>query len=254
MKYKNSKILITIATHGDEKIGIYVKKKLEKLNVINGQLDFILVNEKAYKRGVRYIDSDLNRVFPGKKNGNYEERLAHSLMPKIREYDLVIDIHSTTSSLRDTVIVVRNNKKVRDLIEVIGPKYAIYMKYSRNHSLISYSKLGVGFEYGKDASVSAINGTYEGICRILRDYGMIESKVKNSKFITKFFRVDNVFKKLEGYKLLNGIKNYEKVKRGDVVAKKGNDVIKAKEDFYPILFGENSYDTYFGFLGKLLNK
>lgn len=247
----NPKILITIATHGDELIGFAVKKQLENLNIINGQLDFIVANERAFKENKRYIDSDLNRIFPGKKNGNHEEVLAYNLKKIIKKYDVVIDIHSTTSELKDSVIVTKLNAKIRDILNIVNPKYVLYMKISKKHALISEAKIGLAFEYGKDDSVESQNSVTRDITKILFHYNMIEDTgfiYKNNN--TKAFEVSKSFPKKNGEKLNNGIENYKLVKKSENVVIGDRYTIDAKDDFYPILFGDKIYETMFGFVGK----
>jgi predicted deacylase len=151
------KILLFIATHGNEKIGLKVAREIEKLNISN--LVIQIGNERALRSNKRYIDQDLNRSFPGKKNGNYEERRAFELTPIIKSADLVIDIHSTTSNTKDTLIVSKLNKETLGCIESIYPKYVVIMENSKN-SLISQAKIGISFEYGKDNSQTTMNNCF----------------------------------------------------------------------------------------------
>lgn len=84
--------------------------------------------------------------------------------------------------------------------------------------------------------------------------GLINLRYSKSKTATKFFSIDSEFKKEKGDKLFRGIKNYQLVKKGRMVAKRGDGFVIAKKDFYPILFGENNYKDIFGFQGKLIKK
>ncbi|MFC7174052.1 succinylglutamate desuccinylase/aspartoacylase family protein [Haloplanus litoreus] len=45
----------------------------------------IVANEPALERGIRYVDTDLNRSLPGDpESDQYEERLAHELMTEVQ--------------------------------------------------------------------------------------------------------------------------------------------------------------------------
>jgi succinylglutamate desuccinylase len=250
---KKPHILINILTHGDELIGLKVKKELEKLNIKQGILDFQIANEKAYKEKKRFIDSDLNRVFPGKKNGNYEEKLATKLLPKIKSVDLVIDIHSTTSDLKDALIVTKLNKKTKELINVINPKHLLFMNISKKTALISFAPIGISFEYGKDKDKKVLNKIVRDIKKLLKFYKMIDGKNSNKLSKTLTFKINKSFEKKPEQELDSKIRNYKLIKKGDVVARnKEGKVVIAKEDFYPILFGNKNYETMFGFIGKKL--
>jgi succinylglutamate desuccinylase len=92
-----TRVLIIGSTHSHEKIGLRVIESLRNLGLDPSLLDFEEGNPEAEKRSVRLIESDLNRVFPGKKHGTYEEKRAFELVKKIRSSDIVIDIHSTNT-------------------------------------------------------------------------------------------------------------------------------------------------------------
>lgn len=167
-----------------------------------------------------------------------------------KDADLVIDIHSTTSQLKDALIVTTLDKKTRRLIEVINPKYLLYMKVTKNNALISEAKIGIAFEYGKDKDPRAINKTALDIKKLLSHLGMIDKKFKTSQSQTDFFEVYATASKPNGAKLLKSVKNYKLIKKGEVYATVGKEQIVAKNDFYPILFGEKSYKDIFGFVAK----
>ena len=57
------KIAVVCCLHGTEPYGLEVVKRLP------ASLSFFIGNEKALKENRRFIDSDLNRSFPGKENG-----------------------------------------------------------------------------------------------------------------------------------------------------------------------------------------
>jgi succinylglutamate desuccinylase len=247
----NPRILITAATHGDEKVGLYVKKELKKLSINKGKLNFMVVNELALKKKKRFIDTDLNRSFPGNPKGGYEEKLAYKLAPKIKEYDLVIDIHSTTSDLKDALIITKLNKATKEVIKIINPKYLLYMNFSKKHALISNAKVGIAFEYGKDESKKALNDIVFDIKKVLTHYEMIDEKINlKKKDKIKSFEINKTLPKKEGDKINPKITNYKFVRKGQTVAINGKTKIKASENFYPILFGQKNYETMFGFVGK----
>lgn len=247
------KILLNVATHGNEKLGTDVAKEIEKLHIGNDKLIVQIANKKAFELNKRCIDQDLNRSFPGKNRGNYEERLAYKLSPIIKSADLVIDIHSTTSSLKDTVIVTKSDNKTMACVKSICPRYAIIMNAGKNNALISQAKIGIAFEYGKENSMATVRKTILGIKRLFNCLGVIKSKISKPKTSTQYFNVISAVPKPKGYKLLQKIKNYKLVKKGSTYATKGNKKLLAESDFYPVLFREKEYKDIFGFKAKKLN-
>lgn len=249
------RILINALTHGDERVGLSVIKRIKKLPIKHGQLVFSIANEKAYKKNKRFIDQDLNRSFPGKKNGNHEEKLAYKLLPLVKSADIVIDIHSTTSDLKDAIIVTKLEKKTKEYVNIISPKYVLVMKATKNNALISSAQVGIAFEYGKDRSILALNKIELGIKRLLSHLGMIDHFYnKNQKEQTVYFNVYKTVPRPINSRLLGGIKNYNLIRKEQVYATSAGKQIKAESDFYPILFGEKKYKDIFGFAGKKLTR
>ncbi len=248
------KIILNIATHGDETIGHKVSEEIKKLKILKGELLINIANKKAFEKKVRFIDQDLNRSFPGNKSGNYEQRLAASLLPIIKSSDVVIDIHSTRSSLKDSLIVTKLDRNTLKYIKIINPKYLLYMNITKDNALISSAKVGIAFEYGKDESKETLQKTVRDIKKLLLYLNMIDGEERNEKPRTVFFEVSKSVEKPDKMKLKKEVKNFKLVKRGDIYATNNKKHLVAKNDFYPILFGESNYKDIFGFEGKKITK
>ena len=245
---KRPKIILNIATHGDEKIGLKVATAIKKLNLKKGEVIVNIANERAFKLNKRFIHQDLNRSFPGKKTGNYEEKRAYKLLPIIKSADIVIDIHSTTSELTDSLIVTKDNETTRKYIKIIAPKYALIMKATKNNALISNAKVGLAFEYGKDRDTKVLRKIVVGIKRLLIHLNMLEPYSKKRLYSkTTFFIIYTTIPKPKGAMLIGSIKNYKLIRANQVYAKVKNVEIKADKNFYPILFGNKNYEEIFGF-------
>lgn len=249
----NMNVLLNILTHGDETAGIPVANRVRKLSLIKGTFSVHRANELAFKRKKRFIDQDLNRSFPGKKSGNHEQKLACAILPIIRSADIVIDIHTTRSGLRDSIIVTKLDRKTREYVEVIQPRFVLIMNATKSNALISEAKVGIGFEYGGN-STRTIQGTAIGIERLLSHLGMIQKKLPAITREPKWFDVHSTVPKPKNAVLLSKIKNYKEIKKGESFAKVGKELIYAEQDFYPILFGNNSYTEIFGFAARRLSE
>lgn len=242
------KIVLNILTHGNELIGLKVASELQKLNIANDILKVHIANKEAYKKGVRFIDKDLNRSFPGNIKGNYEEKLAIKISPIIKNADIVLDIHSTTSGLQDAVIITKLDRETQKYLDIISPKYVLLMAGNKSDALISQAKVGLAFEYGNENNPKVVTKIINDIKTLLAALGLIED-VKSLKRKTNYFKIEKEVLKPIGYKLLPTIKNFKLIKKGEKFAKLNDNYLKAKKDFYPILFGEENYETIFGFEG-----
>ena len=244
------KTILNILTHGDERIGLRVVKEIQKLNIDRNILTVQIANNKAFKLRKRFIDQDLNRVFPGKKDGDYEERLAYKLSAVIKSADLVLDIHSTKSELRNAVIVTRLDDRTLKYVKAIQPKYVLVMNATKDNALISQAKIGIAFEYGKDNDPDVLKKIVKDIKRLFSYMGLIDVQLRRRKQITNYFNVISEVKKPKGYNLLSKIKNYKLIHKGEEFATNTKNYLVAEDNFYPILFGEGNYKTIFGFMGK----
>lgn len=249
MSNKKIKIILNVLTHGDETIGIAVVKELKKFNIAEKNFKVNIANQKAYELKQRYIDSDLNRAFPGDKKDDYEHILAAKLIPVIEEADIVIDIHSTTSELKDAICITKLDEETKKIIDIISPKYVLLMSKLTKCMLISNAKVGIAFEYGKNDSKEVLNNIVRDIKKILIYYGLIKDEKIVHKENTKIFNViESVFKP-EGFTLLPEIKNYKLIRKGEIYAQNGAEYLKAEFNFYPVIFGNSNYNDIFGFAG-----
>jgi predicted deacylase len=246
-------IILNILTHGDERIGLKVASEIEKLHIEKDILTVTIANERASQLRKRFVDQDLNQSFPGKRDGNYEEKRAYALSPMIQEADVVIDIHSTKSELKDAVIVTKLDTATKECIEAIQPKHVLVMHISKNTALISQARIGLAFEYGKDDDSAALENIVEDIKRLLHYFDIIEGYFSEKKIVTQYFDIVSEVPKPKGYTLLKHIKNYVIVRKGEAFATNGERELFAEEDFYPILFGSKNYKDIFGFKGKKVN-
>jgi len=112
------RIAIFGGTHGNEPVGVEVIKALRHLKPKTEfhTYETFIGNPEALKRKVRYIDSDLNRAFG--KNGSpkgAELKRSLELEQKIRgNFDLIIDLHTTTTNMGLTAILNNSHKTSRE--------------------------------------------------------------------------------------------------------------------------------------------
>jgi hypothetical protein len=97
------RIMVMGGLHGDETLGIDLVKLIRNKPIAG--IEAIFGNPMATSVNARYIDQDLNRVFPGKPDGCLEEVRAYQIMKIVEGYDFIIDFHNTTSDLNDCCFV-----------------------------------------------------------------------------------------------------------------------------------------------------
>lgn len=170
-KNENDQKRIAIITHlhGNEHFG---KRLFEHFSrSINKYLGVLIViaNEEAMERDKRYIDQDLNRSFPGKKDGNHEEKLAKEILDLVKDYRYVIDIHTTTSEVKVVPIIAKLDEDTKALVNLTGSEEVIIMEKNKS-SLIGNLKSAISLElneaYAAECGIEVIE---EYIDRLLND-------------------------------------------------------------------------------------
>jgi predicted deacylase len=92
-------IAIVAAIHGDEPGGVHaVETLLDESPPVERPVKVIIANERALNQDVRFIDADLNRVFPGESDAEaFERRLAADLLDELRGCR-TLALHATRST------------------------------------------------------------------------------------------------------------------------------------------------------------
>ncbi len=95
------RLCLTAAVHGDELNGIEMVRRLmyelEPSELAGTVVGVPIVNLDGFRNGSRYLSDrrDLNRYFPGHKNGSAASRVAYSLFNNIvRQCDYLVDLHT----------------------------------------------------------------------------------------------------------------------------------------------------------------
>lgn len=150
------KILVG-GTHGNEWTGIYL---LDYFGQRSSFQDCLLANPKAFEENKRYVDEDLNRCFSAEKLENpgliYERQRASDVLNKVKDYDLVLDLHTTTSNMGATVIFCDHNPEIYSLLSFISQSLPdtkfLYNPDPYSQYLISNSRIGLVVEVGPVAN------------------------------------------------------------------------------------------------------
>ena len=191
------RISIVTGIHGDELEGQYVcyelqrriKKEYENLT---GIVDiYPAINPlgiDSVTRGIPAFDLDMNRLFPGNKDGNMTEYLAARIMEDVAGSDLVFDIHASNiylteipqiriNELHAETLIPFAEKANVDFIWVHGASTVLEATFA--HSLNSIGtpvlvvEMGVGMrltrEYGDQLT--------DGIFNVMKELGMWKGEV-----------------------------------------------------------------------------
>lgn len=221
------KVLLLGSQHGDELLGEQLYNHL----LANHQdmlphVDYIVANPNAKKKGVRFIESDLNRSYSG-KNDTYEERRALELLSLIadKKYDLVLDLHTTTCRQPPCLITAATDHpfiRSSSIEKIVNMNHDIVRS-----SLIGVCKEAISIEINKQECDDAI-------------LELLVSDIKNfildnaTETVKETYEVSDLLRKNEVTESeAAGLQNFQKSPLG----------------FYPVLVGENSYKKHTEYLG-----
>jgi uncharacterized protein len=193
------KITILTGIHGDEHTGLLIiKRLLDQIELKKGTLQLILSANPLAKINLKRESSidllDLNRIFPGKKEGSITERMAHKLTQILCDNDLVIDLHTMKQKVKPTVIFVTCNTPVDerslDAIKAFNVervwKIKALSENNYNQSLGSFlarqmiPHFALETEDLERISQADLNTIHDGLENVMANLGMVDKEIKKS--------------------------------------------------------------------------
>ena len=186
------RISIVTGIHGDELEGQFVCFELqrrirENMDCLQGIVDIYPAMNPlgidSVTRGIPAFDLDMNRLFPGNKDGSMTEYIASKIVSDLEGSDLCIDIHASNIFLTE-IPQVRINELHKDILVPIAKELNVdfiwvhgastVLESTLAHSLNSRNtptlvvEMGVGMRITKEYC----NQLVDGIFRVMRNMGI----------------------------------------------------------------------------------
>ena len=212
------------------------------------RVKFVFANEKAYKKGERYVDDDLNRVFPGyPESSSYEERLASEMMKELKCLR-TLDLHESSVSPTPFSLFCWMNSETADLLQTTGVEKAVEISYTPGCGINNYG--GVEVETGPKGTKKSEKMAY----RILKNFLAANDVIDGDYSLSdpELYTVYSSQKRPEG-EWETKVGNFQKVEEGETLAVSATESLRAQDSFIPVLFAED-YDEIFGFKAVRLEK
>ncbi|HEC76352.1 MAG TPA: hypothetical protein ENI33_03710 [Thermoplasmatales archaeon] len=226
---KKPVLLLNAALHGEELNGIEVINRIfETINPLELKGTIIgvpVVNTLAFRARSRVdpIDGkDLNRVFPGKKDGTITERVAYTFFNKfVKRADFGIDLHT---GMKGHLLIphprVRTYKDFSPSLEysrALGTEIIFYHEGSKGMLTIEAGKIGIPvvcFEIGEAGRLDEyfIDAGMKGVINFMKYFGILdgEPEIPEKQILLKNYK--------EVVSQYGGL-FYPKVKAGEVAKK-----------------------------------
>ena len=191
------RISIVTGIHGDELEGQYVcyelqRRIMEEYDNLQGIVDIYPAMNPlgidSITRGIPAFDLDMNRLFPGNKDGNMTEYIAAGIMEDVAGSDLVFDIHASNIYLTEIPQIRINELHAENLVPlaklsnvdfiwVHGASTVLEATFA--HSLNSIGtpvlvvEMGVGMRLTREYGEQLI----DGIFNTMKELGMWKGEV-----------------------------------------------------------------------------
>ncbi len=191
------RISIVTGIHGDELEGQYVCYRLSRIlqaepEKLTGVVDiYPAMNPNgmdSWMRGIPAFDLDMNRIFPGRSDGDMNEFIASQIIDELTGSDLCLDIHASNIYLAE-IPQIRINELHRDALLPIARKANVDFIWVHGastvlESTLSYSlnsrgtkTLVVEMGVGMRITQSYGNQVVDGILSLMREMGIWQGEV-----------------------------------------------------------------------------
>jgi predicted deacylase len=248
-------VAVVGGVHGDEPSGVRAVRRL-RTAFERGELTperpvrLVVANPSAVAAGERYLDSDLNRAFPGDPDGDHESRLAAALADATDGL-LTLSLHATRSSARPFALVDGTRPALLEHAAALPVPHVVDTSPldGGTHSTVAEV---VTVEAGRQGTDRAATQAHELALAFLRDAGVLAGRPGGHPTGTRFLSMVEPVSKppADRYELL--VYNFRRVEAGEPFARADGRSLVAAEPFSPVLMSADGYEELFGYAGRAL--
>lgn len=235
--------------HGNESCGIQTVNFLKDIKIKRGKLILMYGNLQAMERNIRQTEANLNRMFKAdmyvtdEEKTSYEYKRSKEIMPYLKESDILLDIHS--SSTKDSTPFIICERNASDIVKIFPFNIRCY-GFDNLHPggtdsfMNKEGKMGICIECGNHEDSLAFSRAQECALRLLSNYNMILIKdiAKNSGK-QKVLQAISIYKnKNENYKSSKAFKDFEKITPGQIIAYDGEEKVISDKTQYIVFSRE----------------
>jgi len=197
-------VLFSAGIHGDEINGVEIVRQIVHKKINKPRIGTIIcipiINIYGFVNRCRDFPDgrDLNRVFPGSKNGSLASRFAYHILTQIMPLvNYAVDFHSGGASRFNApqIRLTPNNPELKILADVFNAPFTLYSKNIVGSFRNSSQKMNVKmllFEGGKSLDINdAIAGAgVNGAKRLLAHLNMLDPKQTVEKLNQESIYID----------------------------------------------------------------
>jgi succinylglutamate desuccinylase len=234
--------------HGNETCGVTaINKILPTIKIDAGKLIIAYGNPRAIQKKVRFIDSNLNRLFRSpsllskKEKKSYEYKRALFLKKYLNQAKYLLDIHASfTPKSRGFIICEKNAARIRKYLpqSVVVNGFDNVQPGGTDFYMNKIGNVGICIECGYKDDPKSTQVALKSINSFLIATGNIKEKIFINK--QKIIRIYKQYKtKTNNFLLAKNFNDFDIVKNGQLIATDGYEEIKASKKSI-ILFALNT--------------
>ncbi|MFP8489269.1 succinylglutamate desuccinylase/aspartoacylase family protein [Gracilimonas sp. Q87] len=284
-------VVIFSAIHGNELAGLYASRRLatslsKTTDKLKGSVYMISGNLKAIRKGVRFLDRDLNRIWNEVSEGEFKENddvssewseaqeLFDVLTEIVNEHRFVtqeltfIDLH-TTSAESCAFILFNDTLENRKSASYFPVPQILGIEETIHGTLLSYiNDLGypaIGFEAGKHEAKSSLDRTEAFLWLYLHHLQFYTLKAREIHYYEKMMKgnpdIEDSYYEISyhhyvddasRFKMKKGFMNFDSIYKGDLLAYDEGEPVYAPQSgliFMP-LYQTKGNDGFFILRGR----
>ncbi|MFB6209003.1 MAG: succinylglutamate desuccinylase/aspartoacylase family protein [Candidatus Nanohaloarchaea archaeon] len=239
-------IAISYLIHGNEPCGYHALQRIKReYSNFNKPVKLVLANEKAFRKGEKCIDEDLNRCLRNPEGETHEQKVAKDLKRELEGLK-VLDLHSSYSYPEPFSIMTENDRESRKLATKVDAGKCVDLSQVYSSQMENCTR--VAAECGHLGSEKAIRNAYRITVNFLKAEGALEGGFESGE--PEVFRATD---SVEGSGYQFQAQNFRRVEKGEIYAFKEGEDRRAEEDFYPVLMSTNGYEDMIGFKAEKLD-
>ena len=247
-------VAVVAGIHGDEPCGPEaVESLLADPPAFDRPVKFVVANEAALERGVRYLDEDLNRAFPGDAGAaSHEGRLAKRLLAEL-DGCTTLALHSTQSYAGPFALVDTVDPATAEVCADLPVDAVVETDAYAGGRLIDYPRT-VEVECGLQWSEAAAANARELVTAFLEATDVLPTESGVGGDDVPVFRLTDRVPKAPAADYRVFVDNFERVEAGVPFASTGDEERVAADSFYPILMSATGYESVFGYAGERVGR
>lgn len=234
---KKKRISVVTGIHGDELEGQYVcfelirriKEEKEKLTgIVDIYPAMNPLGIDSVTRGIPAFDLDMNRLFPGNKEGDMTEYLASQIIEDVAGSDVCIDIHASNiylteipqiriNELHKKTLVPLAEKLNVDFIWVHGANTVLESTFAHSLNSRSVPTLVVEMGVGMRITKHYCDQLTDGIFNLMREMGIWQGETKKTRKPIISENIDDVsyLNASTAGVFVPNVKHWERLKKGE---------------------------------------